>query len=213
MDKKVLDWINQAATYGLSTTNCSHDINNALAILLGYAENLEYMLEEGEVDMAELQDTSDKIMFAIGKLTQYSKHYANERKRDGNSVTNADFSEFFHRWVKVMMPQFQKSNYSPNFVSGDELFVELNWAEVNEELCSLFIELCQANASDKNKRIDFTLSLSSDGLCIEALGLETSNPPQEKTFLGKPVVFSAMDEGIKLQLTCFSGRSSTESAA
>jgi hypothetical protein len=213
MDKKVLDWINQAAAYGLSTTNCSHDINNALAILLGYAENLEYMVESGEVDMTELQETSDKIMFGIEKLNQYSKHYAMERKKDAGSKSNQDFSDYFHRWLKVMIPQFQKFNYNPNFVSGDEYFSELNWAQVNEELCTLFVSLCRTPASSKNTRVDFSTSHSPNGLCIIAQGFEMEELPKDISFLSKPVLFSAIDGKIQMQLTCFSNLSSTESAA
>lgn len=213
MNQKAIKWIQQSSEYGVATTNAPHDINNALAILMGYAENLEYMLETNDLNKDELQEICDKILYGVDKLNANSRHFASERKRLATETRSLDFSEYFHRWSKVMIPVFKDFNVIPNFVSGDEFFSEQNWADINVELCCFFAEAFDGLNYEEPQKIELYVQFDPQGLKIKCTKLDNWNPSQLPDFLGQKVNKLEEDDFIVFQFTCFSQPAGSKSAA
>lgn len=213
MNDKALKWLQQSSEYGVDTTNSAHDINNALAILMGYTENLEYMVETDKIDKKELQEICDKLFFGIDKLNANSRAYAESRKRKASESRSQDFSDYFHRWTKATSPILRQLNIIPNFVTGDEFTTEQNWSEVNIELCELFSSLFDIEKLDEPTKIEFYLENNGSSLILKISNTEHWNLSAPSTFLGKKVNFSQDTEFYQLHFTCFSNEASTISAA
>lgn len=141
MITKPSDWYVQANEYAISACNVSHEINNSLAILMGYTENLEYMLESGKIEAHDLQEICDKFFYAIEKLGGQARQIAADRKKDFSKAYSYDLQEYFHRWLKLQAPQFRKHGLLVNLQSGNECLLTQNWYEWSQSWAQVFYHL------------------------------------------------------------------------
>ncbi|MFK8138339.1 MAG: hypothetical protein AB8E15_08270 [Bdellovibrionales bacterium] len=204
----------QLAKFGIEVCNTAHDVNNCLAILMGYAENLEYMLESGKIDQDELQNICDKIFYSIEKLNKESKHIASERRSEANSYQVRDFSDFFHRWLKIQSPVFKKYNMIWNMTDSVDFSISLNWTEVIQDFGVIFHEFMENISLDDTKKLEVSTSLSELGFHLKIHNSEVQfNPINFSDFL-KAKTESSINEGnLILTFTCFSKEALAKSAA
>ncbi|MAF89681.1 MAG: hypothetical protein CL674_00305 [Bdellovibrionaceae bacterium] len=213
MTKEFLKWIGQTSEYSVAACNVSHDINNSLAILMGYSENLEYMLETDNLNKNELNEICEKLFFVIDKLNAESRNIASARKKDVSEESTQDLSEYFHRWMKIQTPRFKSHGVIPSFSGQKEFLHSCNWAQVNWGFAEVFSCLFQNIQLDSPEKYEFYTDFNDSAFVIKFNATPDFGAIELPKVLGKEVHLNTENGFTELHFTCFCQEEIAKSAA
>ncbi|MEC9283859.1 MAG: hypothetical protein VX642_14190 [Bdellovibrionota bacterium] len=213
MTKEFLKWIGQTSEYSVAACNVSHDINNSLAILMGYSENLEYMLESDNLNKNELNEICEKLFFVIDKLNAESRNLASARKKDIQEKSTQDISEYFHRWMKLQTPRFKSHGVIPNFVGQKEFLHNCHWEEVSWGFAEVFAHLFEDIMLETPEKYEFYTDYNESAFVIKFNATPDFGNKNLPKVLGKEVHLITENGFTELHFTCFCQEEIAESAA
>lgn len=166
MKMKELELYAQLADFAIGCCNSAHDINNTLAVLLGYNEQLEYMLEEDRITKDELIEINKRFYYAIDKLNIESKKIGANRRKVSFENEIDDISDRFHRFLKIVQPRLKEWNISSIMLSSDIAKCEFNNSRLNIFFCEFFSLVFGQNQPKELSTVEFSTSMEDNQFCI-----------------------------------------------
>lgn len=114
------------ALFAVHCSDVGHDMNNRLAVMSGYLENLEKMLldRQSPVDWQKLQKIHEKINMSYLRLLELSRSI--QEVKNGPISESSNISSAVKRWYKLLENEFKSKNLQFIVFSEKEIHLKLH---------------------------------------------------------------------------------------
>lgn len=194
------DFANESCSVG-------HDINNALAIILGYMDELQSSVDSADFNQERMQFLLKKVNVGVERVQKIGKHLNDARLEKRIAPLACNTREYVHRWFKLLAPFFKNHKIIIAFETDtDDMKFHLERWQINESLNLFFAEYLSEYqfdpaAADTNIRVRY--SNNNEGIQL-ILSHDNSRLQMPKTFLWQQKEHSVQisDNSFVLRLPC-----------
>jgi PAS domain S-box-containing protein len=157
------------ATIGEMAAGAGHEINNPLAIIIGYINKLKSQHHKGQLDDELLLHTLDRIhnsAFRISKIVSSIRSFS---RYDTQEKTDFDIIETVDEAVQMAQEIYEGEGVSVAFLndlSKNSLYVEGNRGQIQQIMINLISNARDATLQEVQPQIDITCELYNENILI-----------------------------------------------
>ncbi len=158
-----------------ATESCSvgHDINNALAILMGYMDELQSNTDAGDFDKERFQFMLKKMNVGIDRLQKISKTLNDARLEKRQQEVLCNLRDYTNKWFKLLVPFFKSKNLVVQFTTetDDLMYMCKRWY-INHCLNHFFAQALSINSTEQETHLQVKFFAQADSINLK---METHN--------------------------------------
>lgn len=145
--------VSKLADIGLLTAGVAHELNNPLMIVQGFAENLDLLLDQKQINRIEVKGQAREILLAVERMSRIIRQMTRIVRSTDVHFEITDLKSIIENMTRFIAHEFRRHQIELKMDVADSIFIKCDANQIEQVILNILSNAVHALAESAEPRM------------------------------------------------------------